>query len=90
MCQVGVLTILVECQAMNRSQTFVVVRVFLTVLIVLYVYFVFFDTQSDHEDTLNKEIETELQQRREQVSRTCLKYGRRLKVPLKLYNKKLR
>ena len=75
---------------MNRSQTFVAVRLFLTVLIILYVYFVFFNTQADHEDTLNKEIETELQQRREQVSRTCSKYGRRLKVPLKLYNKKLR
>ena len=31
-----------------------------------------------------------MRQRREQVERTCARYGTRLKVPLKLYNKKLR
>ena len=31
-----------------------------------------------------------MKERRELVERTCSKYGRRLKVPLKLYNKKLR
>ena len=31
-----------------------------------------------------------MRQRREQVERTCARYGSKLKVPLKLYNKKLR
>ena len=35
-------------------------------------------------------VETEMQLRRNQVKKTCLKYGRKLKVPLKLYNKRLR
>ena len=35
-------------------------------------------------------IEEEMKQRREQVAKTCSKYGSRLKIPLKLYNKKLR
>ena len=36
------------------------------------------------------DIETIMQLRRDQVKKTCLKYGRKLKVPLKLYNKRLR
>ena len=31
-----------------------------------------------------------MKQRRDQVAKTCSKYGSRLKIPLKLYNKKLR
>ena len=38
----------------------------------------------------DQQVELEMKERRELVERTCSKYGRRLKVPLKLYNKKLR
>ena len=41
-------------------------------------------------DVLVQVIEEEMKQRREQVAKTCSRYGSRLKIPLKLYNKKLR
>ena len=41
-------------------------------------------------DELIQEVEADFIERSSQIQNTCKKFGSRLKVPLKLYNKKLR
>ena len=38
----------------------------------------------------DQQVELEMKERRELLERTCSKYGELLRVPLKLYNKRLR
>ena len=38
----------------------------------------------------DQQVELEMKERREVLQRTCSKYGELLRVPLKLYNKRLR
>ena len=42
------------------------------------------------ESVQDQQVGEDMKERRELLRRTCSKYGQRLKVPLKLYNKKLR
>ena len=49
------------------------------------------ETRSAHCSLILQElVELDMKERRELLGSVCSKYGRRLKVPLKLYNKKLR
>lgn len=46
--------------------------------------------QVAEESVQDQQVGEDMKERRELLRRTCSKYGQRLKVPLKLYNKKLR
>ena len=90
---------------MATSQTYVL-KILLVILTIIYIVYIntqinsnahnyygnnmSMDVNREEVMPTNLDIEMDMQLRRDQVKKTCLKYGRKLKIPLKLYNKRLR